>query len=126
MAEQAVAIWNSGLTKGQVNDLEKIQKVALKIILEDDYRSYDMACNQFNLKTLSDRRLDLCTNFAVKLFQSNRSEQFFTRSNRQVETRHEDPVLVKKCNTVRCYNAPHNYLSRLVNKNKDKVKTSTQ
>ena len=51
---------------------------------------------------------------------------FFTRSNRQVETRHEDPVLVKKCNTVRCYNAPHNYLSRLVNKNKDKVKTSTQ
>ena len=126
LAEQAVAIWNSGLTKGQVNDLEKIQKVALKIILGDDYRSYDMACNYFNLKILSERRLDLCTNFAVKLFKSNRSEQFFTRSKRQVETRHEDPVLVKKCDTVRCYNAPHNYLSRLVNQNKDKVKTSTQ
>ena len=126
LAEQAVAIWNSGLTKGQVNDPEKIQKVALKIILGDDYSSYDMACNSFNLKTLSERRLDLCTNFAVQLFKSNRSEQFFSHSNRQVETRHEDPVLVKKCNTVRCYNAPHNYLARLVNQNKDKLITSTK
>ena len=57
LAEQAVAVWNSGLTKGQVNDLEKIQKIALKIILEDDYRSYDLACNFFNLKPLTEQRL---------------------------------------------------------------------
>ena len=35
LAEQGVAIWNSGLTKGQINGLEKIQKVAFKIILGD-------------------------------------------------------------------------------------------
>ena len=39
LAEHGVAIWNSGLTKGQVADLEKIQKIALKIILEDNYIS---------------------------------------------------------------------------------------
>ena len=33
LGEQGVPIWNSGLTKGQVKDLEKIQKVALTIIL---------------------------------------------------------------------------------------------
>ena len=40
LAEQGVPVWNSGLTKGQINDLEKIQKVALKVILHDDYKSY--------------------------------------------------------------------------------------
>ena len=90
------------------------------------YRSYDMACNSFNMKTLPERRLDFCINFAVKLFKSNRREKFFSHSNRQVETRNEDPVFEKKCNTVRFYNALHNYLARLVNRNKDKVKTSTQ
>ena len=35
LAEQGVSIWNSGLTKGQIKDLEKIQKVAFKIIISD-------------------------------------------------------------------------------------------
>ena len=122
LAEQGVAVWNSGLTKGQVKDLEKIQKVALRIILGDDYGSYDVACKFFNLQPLNERRLQLCTNFALKLFKSERSEQFFT--HRKVKTRCDDPVVEKKCNTLRCFNAPHNYLSRLVNQNKDKLKPS--
>ena len=44
LAEQGVAIWNSGLTKSQSNDLEKIQKIAFKIILDDNYISYEVAC----------------------------------------------------------------------------------
>ena len=32
--EHGVVVWNSGLTKGQVAVLEKVQKVALKIILK--------------------------------------------------------------------------------------------
>ena len=31
LAEHGVAIWNSGLTKVQINNLEKIQKVALRL-----------------------------------------------------------------------------------------------
>ena len=85
LAEQGVSIWNSGLTKGQVNDLETIQKVALKIILGDDIRSYDMACSFFKLEPLSERTTELCTNLAVKLFKSD-SDQFFTRHNKQVNT----------------------------------------
>ena len=37
LAEHGVVIWNSGLTRTQENDLEIIQKIALKIILEDNY-----------------------------------------------------------------------------------------
>ena len=36
LAEHAVSVWNSGLTKYQVKLLEKIQKVALTIILGND------------------------------------------------------------------------------------------
>ena len=90
LAEQGVALWNGGLTKGQINDLEKIQKVALKIILGDNYGSYDLARNFFDLKTLSERRDILCTNFALKLFRSDKSEQFF--KHREVKTRNDDPM----------------------------------
>ena len=72
LAEQGVAIWNGGLTKNQIRDLEKIQKVALKIILADGYNEYDRACAKFSINTLSERRLELCTNYAVKLFKSDR------------------------------------------------------
>ena len=83
-----------------------------------------MACNFFNLKPLTERRLQLSTNFALKLFKSDRSEQFFT--HRKVITRCDDPVVEKTCNTLRCWNAPHSYLSRLVNQNKDKLKPKTK
>ena len=119
LAEQGVAIWNSGLTKGQINELEKIQKVALKIILGNQYYSYQEACKLFNLKLLSERRLDLCSSFAIKLYKSNRCDQFFTRS--KINTRSNNLVIENKTNTKRCYNAPHNYLARLVNLNKHKI-----
>ena len=43
LAKQGVTIWNYGLTKGQVSDLEKIKKVDFRIILDEDYMSYDVA-----------------------------------------------------------------------------------
>ena len=77
LAEQGVAIWNSGLTKGQVKDLEKIQKVALKVILGDEYKTYELACDLFEITPLFEPRFEICKNFAVKLYQSDRSCDFF-------------------------------------------------
>ena len=124
LTEQGVVVWNSGLTKSQINDLEKIQKVALKIILGDDYNTYDLACAEFNLDQLSLRRTKLCTTFAVKLYKSDRCDQFFTPYS--VNTRSFENKLVREnyCRTTRCYNAPHNYLTRLVNENKDRIEKS--
>ena len=126
LAEHGVAIWNSGLTKGQVADLEKIQKIALKIILNDQYISYDVACTLMNVLPLEHRRTDLCTSFPIKLYKSPRSGNYFTPAIKLVNTRSEQQLLVKekKCNTKRCHNAPHNYLARLVNLNKQKIENS--
>ena len=123
LAEHGVAMWNSGLTKGQINDLEKIQKVALKIILDDNYTSYEVACTLMSISPLEYRRTDLCTNYAMTLFRSPRSSEYFTPAKKLVNTRSELQQLVheKVSNTKRCHNAPHNYLARLVNANKDKI-----
>ena len=123
LLEQGVAVWNSGLTKSQIKELEKVQKVALKIILGDQYHSYKSACNFFKIEKLSIRRLQICTKFALKLFKSDRSEYFFTHTKKTIYTRSEQPLVVEnQCNTMKAYNAPHNYLTRLVNQNKSKIK----
>jgi hypothetical protein len=122
LVEQGVVVWNSGLTKAQVKDLEKIQKIAFLIILGEEYSSYDVACQNFNVDTLSSRRTTLCTNFAVKLYKSQRSDQFFNPPDNTLNTRNEKQLVKENiCRTTRCYNAPHNYLARLVNKNVTKI-----
>ena len=128
LAEHGVVIWNSGLTKSQVMDLEKIQKVALKIILGDKYDGYDSACKKFNIDKLSLRRESLCINFAVKLFKSHKSKEYFELYLKKREGKAKSSRLVREphCRTTRCYNAPHSYLARLVNSNKkriEKIKT---
>ena len=37
LLEFGVPIWNSGLTKAQAGNIENIQKVALKSIMDDSY-----------------------------------------------------------------------------------------
>ena len=77
LLEFGVPIWNSGLTKAQVREIENIQKVALKIILDDSYLSYNVACTLMSALPLEYRRADLSTNFAIKLYKSPRSSEFF-------------------------------------------------
>ena len=100
------------------------KKVALANIFEDNYKSYDVACTLMNILPLNLRRIDLCTTFAIKLYKSPRCEEFFTPVVKLVNTRSEQQKLLqdKKFNTNRCYNAPHNYLARVVNQNKKNIK----
>ena len=123
IVEHGVAIWNSGLTQSQVNDLEKVQKIALKIILGESYISYEVACTLMNISPLKYRRKELCTKYAIKLFKSSKSSDYFTPASKQANTRSSQQLLVKEktSNTKRCHNAPHNYLARLINENKDKI-----
>ena len=121
LAEHGVIVWNSGLTKAQINNLEKIQKVAFLIILGHGYKSYESACNFFEISTLSSRRTQLCENFAIKLFKSKRRDEYFTLTKPSVTRQADKLVQENICRTTRCFNAPHNYLNRLVNQNADKI-----
>ena len=54
--EQSCQVWHCSLTLENLQDLEHIQKNALRIILQDDYQSYSNALSLTGLKSL----LNIC------------------------------------------------------------------
>ncbi len=63
--EYGAQIWNGSLTSVQSNDIERIKKRALKIIYPGT--SYEHALRQSNLKTLKDRRDDMCVGLIKRM-----------------------------------------------------------
>ena len=62
--EQSCQVWHSSLTLENFQDLERVQKTALRIILQDEYMSYSNALAATGLSTLFHRRSQLCLKFA--------------------------------------------------------------
>ena len=52
--ERSSVVWSSSITNDESSALERIQKVALKIIYRGEYFSYENALTKSNLLTLSD------------------------------------------------------------------------
>ena len=113
--ELAVPVWHSGLTVKQSRDIERIQKIALYVILGDNFVNYDVACTIMNIEPLSVRREQLCLTFAQKNFKQDNS--LLTPISSQVNTRSKNIVVEPKCNYKRFRNSSIPYLSRLLNKN---------
>ena len=67
--EQSCQVWNFSLTEDNSNDLERVQKNALRIILGEKYTSYQLALEEFNLSDLKTRREYLCKKFAKKMYR---------------------------------------------------------
>jgi hypothetical protein len=59
-------VWNSSLTKDEVNDIERVQNSFPQITLGKEYENYELARKLMDLKTLESRRISLCTRFAAK------------------------------------------------------------
>ena len=112
--ELAVPVWHPGLTQKQSEDIERIQKVAFKIILHTDYANYHTACKVYEAQTLELRREKLCLNIARKNLKSDKT--FFTKITNPVNTRSKK-VLVKefKCNNGRFQKTSLPYMAKLLN-----------
>ena len=62
--EQSSTVWHSGLTELNKSDLERVQKVAFKIILKNKYINYENALMVLDLESLEQRRNELALTFA--------------------------------------------------------------
>ena len=62
--DQSAVVWHSGLTNKNRNDLERVQKSAVKLILGARYENYDDALKMLHLETLEKRREKMCLKFA--------------------------------------------------------------
>ena len=123
--ELAVPAWHSGLTVKQSADLERVQRVALYIILSDaitgksEY-NYDMSLVILDIEPLYIRREQLCVNFARKTLKSRHSDMF-QETISMYNTRQQKYAFQEyHSNTQRCYKSPLNYLTRHVNEKASK------
>ena len=64
--ELAVPAWHGAISQADATDIERVQKCALHIILDDSYSSYKEALVLVDLEMLYERREKLCLKFARK------------------------------------------------------------
>ena len=117
--EQSATVWHSSLTQENIQDLERVQKSATKIILNDSEMQYEKRLAKLGLETLSSRRETLCLNFAIKCTKSEKVKNMFPLNEKRhdMETRNEDKFKVQFANTTRLKNSPIVYMQKLLNEN---------
>ena len=118
--EFGVPVWSSGITSRMREQLERVQKVCISIILCDtEWKiSYEVGCTILGIEPLTYRRLDLCTKFIQKASSDPRHADMFCRNTNPFNTRHERPIYRDfNCRTTRFLNSPLCYLTRLLNTN---------
>ena len=69
--------FHSSLSSQQAAALERCQSVCLKVILQDNYVSYEAALEMTGLEILADRRLKRCLDFSKKCLQHPINKRMF-------------------------------------------------
>ena len=78
ICEMACQVFHSGLTLKQSNLIESIQKKSLKVILGENYFSYEEACSLLTAEPLSDRRDSLCLTFVKRAVKGGLHTDIFS------------------------------------------------
>ena len=117
LLEQSATVWHSLLTEENKNDLERVQKTALKVILGEKYFSYSHALNLLDLDSLSDRREQLCLSFAQKCTKNPKMKNMFPLNDKThaMDKRSFEKYKVQHANTDRLKNSAIIYLQNMLN-----------
>ena len=116
--EQSAVVWHSSLTQRNENDLERVQKAALKVILRERYQNYGDALTTLRIKSLKDRREDLCLKFAKSCLKVEKFKKFFplNKKDHVMSMRNSEKFALEKCGSVRYRDSALPYMKRLLNK----------
>ena len=83
LLDQSATVWHSSISLENAEDLERVQKSALKVILQDQYKGYKNALNRLDLESLHERRENLCLNFAIKCTKNKKLENMFPKNSKK-------------------------------------------
>ena len=118
--EQSAVVWNSSITKGEQLDIERVQKCALRVILKEDYTSYEDSLEICNLDTLKARRNKLSLSFAIKCTNNENTSDMFPLRDNVANTRNGEKYVVTHASTDRLMNSAIPFMQRLLNKHGQK------
>ena len=115
--EQSAVVWHPAITKGEQRDIERTQKVALRVILGQNYISYENSLQLTGLDTLTSRRKKISLNFAKKCVKNEKTQWMFPLNKRTctMETRHPEKFKVIKEKIEKLTNSTIPYMQRLLN-----------
>ena len=105
------------MTDWEETALERVQKVALRLILKENYLDYATALDKTGLQTLASRRDELCLNFAKKCVKFPHTKDMFPKNEKTRVTRKTENFVVPFARTDRYKNSSIPYMSRLLNAN---------
>ena len=111
-------MWHSGLSVADRQDLERIQKAAVKVILGKDYVNYEEALSELKLESLNERREAMALKFVKRsLGNSNFSKLFPLREIKHgMKARKSEKYFVIPSKTKRHKDSAVPYLQNLLNK----------
>ena len=122
LLEQSATVWHSSLTQQNAEDLERVQKNAFRIILKNEYQTYEKALMKLEMEKLCDRREKLCLNFAQKCVKNSRTTHMFPQNTKlhDMQTRNPEKFYVQHALNDRMKNSPIIYMQNLLNTHKSK------
>ena len=101
--DQSAVVWHSSLSHKNRNDLERVQKSAVRCILGVNYKSYDDALEKLRLVTLEERREQMCLKFAKQCLKLEKMKFLFPKnlSSHSMQKRYPEYYKVVKSQTER-------------------------
>ena len=118
-------VWHSSLTKENRQDLERVQKAALKVILRNEYNDYEEALRLTGLQSLDSRRDMIGLRFVKNSLRNANFSKLFPlkKINHVMSVRNPLKYHINKANTERYKRSTIPYLQRLLNKDSQKRKS---
>ena len=122
LLEQSAVVWHSSLTQENTDDLERVQKSAVKVILAEKYMGYKKSLEKLNIETLYNRREQLCLNFAKSCIKNPKFNNMFPKNTKthSMEMRNPEVFNVNHANTERFRKSAMIYMQHLLNEDEEK------
>lgn len=99
--EQSCTLWHTSLTLENIEDLERTQKTFAKLVLRNNYKTYDEALVKLNLLSLPERRKRLCKNFAESGVRQNTLSDLIKKNKKKSQIRNPEKFKVDFAYTER-------------------------
>ena len=115
--EYCSTVWHSSLTEADCNDIERVQKAAVRLIMGCKYQGYKEALQYMSLESLKERREKMALNFAKKSLRLVNFSKFFplNSAKHQMKKRNPEKYVVTNAKTERYRKSAVPFLQRLLN-----------
>ena len=118
--EMALPLWAGALTKSEINSIERVQKISVKLILGNRYREYNQALKDLDLENLEIRRKNICLKFAKKCLKNDRFKHWFPKRVSKNTRNKEMFIQPSGPHTKRYLTSSIPYLINILNENQIK------